>query len=154
MTSSPLTARGRWLSLLACLWLTGCGGADDSPDSQVRAVIAAAERAAESRDVGDLMALVAADFRTDRGEGPEELRRYLRGYFIANQSIRLVTRIERLEFPGPDVAELEVSVGSLGREAGGEAWDLAVDVRSFDVTLMREGGEWRVTRAAWRSGGP
>jgi hypothetical protein len=41
-----------------------------------------------------------------------------------------------------------------GRETNsGSAWDLAADVYEFDVTLVREDGDWRVSRADWRRGG-
>jgi hypothetical protein len=33
-----------------------------------------------------------------------------------------------------------------GRDAGSAAsWDLAADVRHFDITMRTEGGDWKVT---------
>jgi len=43
-----------------------------------------------------------------------------------------------------------VTVGMVGREAAeAEAWDLAAEIHDFDVTFMREDGEWKVTHAKW-----
>ena len=42
----------------------------------------------------------------------------LAGYFIANQSIHLLTRIDKIDFPASDEARLQVTVGMVGREAG------------------------------------
>lgn len=133
--------------------LAGCG-TPDSPEVQVRAVIASAEQAAEARDVSAVMELVSPDYADAEGRQAAELSRYLRGYFIANQSIHLLTRIDSLEFPARDVAEVALTVAMVGREAEAQsAWDLAADVHSLRLTLMEKDGDWRVTHAERRPGG-
>jgi hypothetical protein len=139
------------LLLLAAALGGGCGE-PDTPEAQVRAVVQAAKDAAEARDASGLFDLIDPGYRDPQGNGAEELRRYLRGWLIAHQSVRLLTRVESIEFPAENLARLSVTVGMVGREAGGDAWDLAADVYDIDVTLAREGGEWRVTRAEWRRG--
>lgn len=137
--------------LTAALW--ACGSSD-SPQAQIRKVIDAVETAVEARDVGDVMQFVADDFRDAQARGPQELRRYLQGYFIANQSIHLLTRIEHIDFPHPDEAEVEVTVGMVGRDADAAgAWDLAAELRSFEVTMRRQDGEWKVVYARTRPQG-
>ncbi|HEY6644529.1 hypothetical protein [Povalibacter sp.] len=136
--------------VIAALAAAGCSDSD-SPESQVRRTIDAMEMAAKARDVGDLMDFVAADFRDGYGQGSDELRRYMQGYFIANQSIHLLTRIEGIEFPHPDEARLQVTVGMVGREAdAANAWSLAADVYDFDVTMRKQGDDWRVIHAKWQ----
>jgi len=135
------------------MWLGACGG-DDLPEAQVRAVIAEAERAAEDRDASALFELIAPGYRDGRGNGVEEIKRYVRGYLIAHQSIRMLTRVEEVELPASDLARVRATVGMLGRETESQSsWDLAAEVYEFDITLAREGGEWRVTRADWRRAG-
>lgn len=137
-------------ALAVAVALTACGP-ERSPGEEVRAVVAAAEEAAEARDAATLLGFVAADYRDDQGNGAEEIGRYLRGYLLAHQSVHLVTRVEDVELPADGLARLRATVGMLGREVAGDpAWDLAAEVYEFDVTLAREGGEWRVIRAAWR----
>jgi hypothetical protein len=142
-----------------CSWVAlalfaGCSN-DGSPEQQVRAVIESMELAAEARDVGDLMEHVAASYRDAQGQDRTELSRYVRGYFIANQSVHLLTRIERLEFPSPDEARVQLQVGMAGREGAdhsdGGATSLTADVQNFDVVLVREDGEWKVSYADWRA---
>lgn len=117
----------------------------DSPETQVRQTLDAVETAVEARDVGDVMAFVSKDFRDGRGLGPDELRRQLYGYFIANQSIHLLTRIDQLDFPTGDEARLKITVGMVGRDAGSAAsWDLAADVRHCEITLRNEGNDWKI----------
>lgn len=137
------------LLALVIFALAACGN-DDSPEQQVRAVFDRMERAAESRSVGDLMEHVSADYRGANDQHPDEASRYVRGYFIANRSIHLLTRVDQLEFPSDDEARAKVLVGMVGREADSSAaWNLAADLYELDVVLIREGGDWKVTYAEW-----
>jgi hypothetical protein len=139
------------VALALLLAAAGCGEAV-TPESRVRAVVAEGERAAEARDLGGLMALVAPDFQDARGGDREELRRYLRGYFVMHQSVHLLTRIVSVEFPYEDYARVRLTVGALGREsAAATAFDVAADVHDVALELRLEGDEWRVVRAEWRS---
>jgi hypothetical protein len=126
----------------------------DSPEAELRAVIAAAKEAAEARDAGALFDLIAPDYRDAQGYGADELKRHVRGWLIAHQRVRLLTRVNSLDFPADDLARAQVTVAMLGRETdAANAWDLAADIYEFDLTLAREGGDWRVTRAAWQRAG-
>jgi hypothetical protein len=129
---------------------SGCSD-PQSPEAQVKAVVAAMETAAEARDVGDLMEHVSKNYRDAYGQGPDEASRYVRGFFIANQSVHLLTRVEAIEFPATDEARASVLVGMASRAAESAAsWDLAADLYEFDVVLVRDGGDWKVTYAEWK----
>lgn len=131
--------------IMSLVGLAACGDAD-SPEQQVRAVIEQMELAAENRDVGDLMEHLSEDYRDSNGMGPEEVSRYLRGYFIANQSIHLLTRIEELAFPTDGEARAQVLVGMVGRDAAAtNQWDLAADLHTFKIALRREADDWKVS---------
>jgi hypothetical protein len=125
-----------------------------SPEQQVRAVVAAGEAAAERRDHRALMALVSTDFEDAYGGGDRELSRMLRAYLVAHPSVHLVTRVESVEFPYTDLAQLRLTVGTLGREAGVNAeqtFNLAADLHSIELELRLEDDDWKVTRAEWNS---
>jgi len=125
-----------------------------TPESQVRAVITEAERAAEARDLAGLMALVSPVFRDGQGGDRDELQHTLRGYLVMHQSVHLLTRVESLEFPYKDYARVRLMVGTLGREsAAATAFELAADVHEVALELKLEGDEWRVVRAERRSAG-
>ena len=117
----------------------------------MRAVIATGESAAEARNLSGLMDLVSPRYEDGRGGSAVELSRTLRGYFIANQSVHLLTRVESVEFPYKDMARVHLTVGTLGRKAGAsDTIDLAADLQDVHLELQLERGEWKVTRAEWQ----
>jgi hypothetical protein len=135
-------------ALAASLAVSACGERT-TPEQQVRAVIDAAEDAAERRDHGDLVALVSPQFEGAHGEDAREVSRMLRGYLVANPRVQVATRIERIDFPYEDMARVELTVGTLGHGGSGPL-DLDADARSVELELQRERGDWRVTRAEWQ----
>lgn len=140
----------RLAALCAALLVAGGCGSPETPEAQIRRVVDQMEAAAEQRDVGDLMGWVADDFRDAYGQGAPELARYIRGYFLANQSIHLLTRINQIDWPLPDEAHARITVAVVGREAdAATAWALAADLHELEVTLRQADGAWKVTYAAW-----
>jgi hypothetical protein len=133
--------------LLLLLLITACGR-ESSPEQQVRATIAAGERAAEERDAGALLDLVSERYSDDQGRDAELLAKYVRGYLLTHPSIHLVTRVESVEFPYRDLARVRVTIGSLAREGAADTLDLGADVDEVEIELTREGDDWRVTRAS------
>jgi hypothetical protein len=132
------------------LFAAACGQ-PETPEARVRAVVAQGEQAAEARDLSGLMDLVAPSYEDEAGHGPQELRQYLRGYFVAHQSIHLLTRVNAVEFPYQDMAKLRLTLGTLGREtAAATAFAVAADVYDVELELQLVDGAWRVTRARWR----
>ncbi len=153
LTQAAAIVRGFAVGAASALLLATMGcGQHGTAESQVRAVITEAERAAEARDLAALMALVSPGFDNGQGDGREELKRALRGYLVMHPSVHLLTRIESLEFPYEDYARVRLTVGTLGREsAGATAFDLAADVHDVALEFRLEGDEWRVVRAERRS---
>ena len=135
---------------IALAGLAACAD-DASPEQQVRAVIESMELAAEARAVGDLLEHISASYRDAQGQDRAEASRYARGYFVANQSVHLLTRIESLEFPSPDEARVKLQVGMAGRAGEPGSASVTADLYDFDLALVREGGEWKVSYADWRA---
>jgi hypothetical protein len=129
------------LCALGSATLTACSSAT-SDESQVRAVVASAEQAAEERDVGDVLDLVDEQYADAQGNTRDSLALFLRAWFVAHPKVELVTTVDDLQFPVAGLARARVTVRGfeLDRFNAGEAVTL-------DVELRREGGEWRVVRA-------
>ena len=135
----------RALLFISLALLAACGSSG-SPEQQVRAVIEQMEQAAENRDIGELASHLSADYRDANGMDAEEVARYARGLFLANQSIHLLTRVEELTFPTEGEARAQVLVGMFGRDAAAsDQWDLAAEVHTFKIALRREDDDWKVS---------
>src|SRR5918994_302618 len=119
-----------------CFWvalaflLTSCSDRA-SPEQEVRAVIDSIELAAEERDAGDLMEHLSDNYRDAQGQDRQQAALYARGYFISNQSVHLLTRIQSLEFPAADEARIKLQVGMAGRGGATGQGDLSADLHDF-----------------------
>jgi hypothetical protein len=124
-----------------------------APDDEIRALVDAAEEAAEARDAGELRGLVADEYRDSQGRDAAEVRGFLHAWLAAHPSVNLLTRIDSIELEGTEQARVQVTIGLLGREAKSDSdWDLAADLERLDVRLARDGGDWRVISAVAQNG--
>jgi hypothetical protein len=121
--------------------LVACSSAT-SDEQRVRELIASAEEAAESRDVGDVLDLVGDDYADDQGNTRDSLRGFLRVYFAAHPRLELVTSVDDLQFPADGLAHARVTVRGLDLDRFNAGESVALDVE-----LRRAGDEWRLVRA-------
>jgi hypothetical protein len=139
------------LGPLACtiaLLGTGCGA--DDPDAEIRAVLAAAEAAAEARDTGFFRDFIGDGSRDTHGNDREQLLNLLRGYFIAHQKIEIVSRVEEVRMDASDAADAVVHAALVGQRAGDSALGgIGGDFYRFEIELVDDGGEWRMIGAKW-----
>lgn len=117
------------VSLLAC-------AERGSDEQQIHDVIAKMEKAAESRDTGDVLEHVADGYADAQGFDKTRLRNFLRGYFLSNPKVELLVDIESLELPVPGLAKARIDVTVLP----------AADRGSFALELRRHEGVWQVVR--------
>jgi len=146
----------RWpllIFLLSVAFFTGaCSSGQDSPEAQVRALLARGEAAAEKKESGVLRQLISEKYSDSQGQDKKAVEAILRYYFLRNQSIHLFTRVRQISFPRPDLAQADVMVAMAGQPISDaeELERLRADLHRFEITLIRENGEWKVTRAEWR----
>ena len=129
-----------------------CAPAAESPEDQVRVLLARAERLAEEQDVGALKDLVAEDYTDDRGNDRQAVAGLLTFYFLRNKTIHLLTRVRSVQVPEPDHAEATVLVAMAGRAIEGLEGlaRIRADLYRFDFVLTRgPAGEWKVAHAEW-----
>jgi hypothetical protein len=135
------------VSTLLAAVVAGCGPADR--EAQVRAVLVAAEEAAEAGDTGFFRDFIDAGYRDTRGNDRDRLIDLLRGYFIANQRIEIVSRVDEVVLEGADAAHAVVHAGMLGQRAGAALLGgLDADLYRFELELVNDGGEWRIIGAS------
>jgi hypothetical protein len=126
------------LILLTAILLAACGS-KAGDEQQVRALVDEIESAAESRDAGDVLEHVSADYTDSGGLDRTQLRNFLRGYFLAHPRLELAVNIESLEFPVDGLAQAVITVTTV------ELTD--PNRQRLKVEFRRYGGEWQVTRA-------
>lgn len=135
-------------SVLAVL-IAGCAASD--PEADIRALLAAAVEAAEARDAGFFAELIGDSYRDARGHDREEIVRMLRGYFLANQRVEVVSRVDEVVVEGGDAARATVHAGLIGQRAGAALLGgLDAELYRFDLELVNDSGEWRIIGARWR----
>ena len=137
---------------LACaVAVLAAGCARDDPEAELRALIAAAEAAAEARDVGFFADVLAESYRDARGNDRREMLRRLRGYFIANQHIEIVSRVDEIVIEGDGTARAVVHAGMLGRRTDSPLIDgIDADLYRFELDLVNANGDWQVIGADFR----
>lgn len=146
----------RWpvlIFLLSVASFTGaCSSERDSPEAQVRALLAQGEAAAEKKESAVLRQMISEKYSDSQGQDKKAIDAVLRYYFLRNQSIHLFTRIRQINFPQPDLAQADVMVAMAGQPISDaeELERLRADLHRFEITLARENREWRVVRAEWR----
>ena len=128
---------------------SGCGASD--PEAEIRAMLAAAEEAAEARDAGFFGDTLGESYRDARGNDREEVLRMLRGLFIANQRIEIVSRVDEIVIEGGDAARAVVHAGMVGRRTDATLIDgLGTDLYRFELELVNDGGNWQVIGADFK----
>ena len=139
------------LVLSAVLVAASCSTGD--ADAEVRARLAAAQAAAEARDLGFFRDFVGSGYRDAHGNDREQVLNLLRGLFIAHQKIEIFSAIEEVRLEGSDAAHVIAQVGLAGQRSGESLRGrLSGDLYRFDVELIEDGGEWRMIGATWDRG--
>ena len=138
-----------WLTagILGAALAQGCAPSD--PEAEIRALLAAAEQAAEARDAGFFADALGANFRDASGSDRDEVLRMVRGYFIANQRVEVLSRVDEVTLEGADAARAVVHAALVGQRPGGALLGVDSDIYRFELELVNEDGDWQIIGAKW-----
>lgn len=125
----------------------GCGS--DDPEAEVREFLANAETAAEARDTDFFRAAIAESYADRRGQRRDDVINVIRGIFLTNATVEVISRIESIDFAGTDVATVKMQAALVGKREGASVLDVDGDLYGIDLELVRESGDWRVISADW-----
>ena len=139
----------RWLTagLVGAALAQGCAASD--PEVQIRALLASTEAAAEARDTGFFADTLGDGYRDASGNDRDGVLRMLRGYFIANQRVEVLSRVDEVTLEGEDAARAVVHAALVGQHPGGALLGIDSDLYRFELELVNEGGEWKIIGAKW-----
>jgi len=135
---------------LAISLALGCREAE-TPESQVRAALAAIEVAAEAGDVGAFDDLVSPHYRDDFGHDKRALADYVRFHVLAHPRGReVILRVRDVHLTSESTASVVAHAGFAGAGEGA----LHADAYAIDLDFALEDDAWRVTFAQWRPAAP
>ena len=142
---------GRLLAplLIASVGVAANGCAPDDPEASVRAFLAAAETAAEARETGFFRDAISPSYVDRRGQRRDDLIDVIRGVFLTNASIDVLSRIETIELAGEDAATVKLQAALVGKREGASLLDVDGDLYRIELELVRESGAWSVIGADW-----
>jgi hypothetical protein len=134
--------------IMVGMLVAGCAASD--PENALRARIAAAAAAAEARDTGFFRDLIAPGFQDQRGNDRQSLVNMIRGQFLINQRVEVISRIESITILGDDAARTVIAAGLVG--ASGKPLALggiSADLYRIRLEWVRNGKDWQVIGARW-----
>ena len=136
------------LWIMALTGVAGCGVAD--PERELRQRIEAAVAAAQARDTGFFRGLIAESFVDQRGNDRQALLNRMRGQFLIQQRIEVISRVEEVVMHGADAAETIIVAGIVGSTSQRLALgSVSADLYRIELEWSHNDGDWRVIGARW-----
>jgi len=132
---------------LAFVWLSACGGPAEGPEQAIRSWVRQGQEAAEARDRRALVDLISPAYTDPRGNSRDDIEEMLRFYFLRQQKVALITRIEELEVYGDSAAKLALVVGMAGSNDG--VLGFSADAYDFEMEFELQDEDWLLTSARW-----
>ncbi len=133
--------------VLLCSAIAACGGPATEPEEQVRDWVRQAQVAAEAKERRALMRLISPAYADTRGNSRDSIENLLRLYFLRQQKIALITRIEEVTVIGGTAAE--VSLTAAMAATNDSAIGFSADAYRFTFELERDGGDWLLIASRW-----
>ncbi len=122
----------------------------------MRTFLEKAEAAAETKNLSVLQQLVSDNYKDSEGQNKRAIVATLRYYFLRNESIYFLTRVQTITFPEPSRAQAVVLVAMAGKPVPSvqEIERLRADLHRFEITLAIENKEWKTIQVEWRQAEP
>lgn len=149
-------ARQPWLSFAAVALIAvivGCRGEPDTPEAQIRALVAQAQSAAEKKDIATLRGMISERYADAMENDKRALTAIVAYHLMRNRSIYLFAQVGRIDLPGGARAEAVVYLAMAARPIPSVAalGGLRADLYRFDLDLAEESPrDWKLRSAQWR----
>ena len=135
------------IAWLAMFCLAGCGGSPQDAEAEIRSWLADGEAAAEDKDRRALMKMVSAGYSDSRGNDRAAIENMLRFYFLRQNTVALLSKIDSLEVYDGTAAEVRMTVGMAG--SNNAPLGFSADAYRFALELELIDDEWQLTSARW-----
>ncbi len=134
------------VALLACV-AQGCGGPPSAPEEELRAWVSAGVEAAENKERRALMGMVAGAYADARGNARDDIDDMLRVYFLRQNRIALLPKIEEITIYDDTAGKIVMTVGMAGTNDG--VLGFSADAYRFALELEKNANEWQLISARW-----
>jgi len=144
---SPMLAA----AVATVLLLAACGEPPAAPEARLRALIEAAEQAAEDHEISLFRQVVADDYQDQRGLDRQTMLRMVQGALLRNRQIHLLTLVRDIDVEQAR-ARATVLVAMAGQpiESTEALLNVRADLMRFEVEFVPQGGDWLVSAVGWR----
>ncbi len=117
----------------------------------MRAAIAALQKSAEEKDLGDFMEKLAPGYRDQRGMDKKKLRGMLQFYFMRHGSIHAATKVKSIDILSEGVARASVFTAVAGTPVSLDALaSFRGDALQVKIVFNKVDGKWLVKSTKWR----
>jgi len=139
---------GRYLLVgLLCVGLVACGGPAEGPEQAIRAWVSQGEELAEAKDRRALVRMISESYTDARGNDRDDIENMFRLYFLRQNKVALITKIEEINIYGDTAARLLLTVGMAGTNEG--TLGFSADAYRFEMEFELEDDEWLLTSGRW-----
>jgi hypothetical protein len=91
--------------------------------------------------------MISPAYTDARGNSRDDIENLFRLYFLRQNKVALITRIEELSVFGDSAAELVLAVGMAGTNDG--TFGFSADAYRFEMQFELQDDEWLLTSARW-----
>ena len=132
--------------LLVCV-AQGCSEPASAPEEELRAWVASGIDAAENKERRKLMGMVAPAYVDARGNERDDIEGLLRVYFLRQNNITLLPKIEEITIYDDTAGKIVMTVGMAGTNDG--VLGFSADAYRFALELEKDANEWQLISARW-----
>jgi len=133
--------------LLLLTSVVSCSVDEGDPEQQVRAWVSAMQEAAGEKDRKAIVANISPAYVDARGHSRDDIDKLLRLYFLRQNNIVLLGRIDDVRIIGETAAEVSVTLGMAA--TNNSALGLSADAYRFELELEYDGDDWKLISARW-----
>jgi hypothetical protein len=132
---------------LLALVAQGCSEPASAPEAELRAWVDRGVEAAESKERRELMGMVATAYADARGNERDDIDGMLRVYFLRQNNITLLPKIEEITIYDDTAGKIVMTVGMAGTNDG--VLGFSADAYRFALELEKDADEWQLISARW-----
>lgn len=133
-------------AMLACA-VQGCGGPVSAPEEELRAWVDRGIEAAENKERRALMGMIAMAYADARGNERDDIDNMLRVYFLRQNRIALLPKIEEITIYDETAGKILMTVGMAGTNDG--VLGFSADAYRFALELEKDANDWQLISARW-----